>query len=136
MDNLKKYYNINKVSEIQVLQQFKKQLISFFDELISQFPEEADLVLLRIFFNDQVQIKDVMEHFIHKLLTLRDMIKNRDETFFLEHNVLFQTLDKDKVSHFKKLWRSGRLDNDDKQVVWKWVDSFVVLADKYQKIKN
>ena len=37
--------------------------------------------------------------------------------------------------HFKKLWRSGVLDNDDKDIIWKCVDSFVYLADKYNKLK-
>jgi len=119
--------------EVSILKQFKEHLISFFDELISQFPEEPDLIILRIFFNDQVPIKTVIENFIYKLITLRDIISKRDETFFLEQNGIFDSLNKDKVNHFKKLWRSGRLDNDDKLIMWKWIDSFVILADKYQK---
>jgi hypothetical protein len=122
------------MSELQVLQQFKNQLITFFDELISQFPSEPDLIIIRIFLKDQVSIKDVLIFFVHKLLTVRDMIKERKEEFFLDNNSLFQSLSKGKVNHFKKLWMSGRLDDEDKAVVWKWVDSFVFLADKYQKI--
>ena len=118
--------------DIDVLLQFKKGLISFFDELISQFPDEPDLVLIRIFFNDQVSIKDVMEQFILILITVKDKIERRDESFFLENNSLFQQLTKSKVNHFKKLWRSGRLDHHDKEVVWKWIDSFIYLAGKYK----
>jgi hypothetical protein len=121
--------------DIQILQQFKKQLISFFDELISQFPEEADLVLIRIFLNDQMPIKDVMDVFIRKIngesSTIREMIKNRNESFFIENNSVFQEISKMKVNHFKKLWMSGRLDAEDKKIVWKWVDSFLYLSDKY-----
>ncbi len=132
------------MSEIQILQQFKKQLISFFDELISQFPEEPDLVLIRIFLNDQMPIKDVMDVFIRKInkpaegdgFTIREMIKNRNESFFVENNSVFQEISKMKVNHFKKLWMSGRLDVEDKKIVWKWVDSFLYLSDKYISVIN
>ena len=122
------------MAELPILKQFKEHLISFFDELISQFPEEPDLIILRIFFNDQISIRTVVENFMHKLITVRDIISRRDETFFLEQNGIFDSLNKDKVNHFKRLWRSGRLDDEDKQIMWKWVDSFVILADKYQRV--
>jgi hypothetical protein len=120
------------MSNTDILVQFKNGLISFFDELIEQFPEEPDLVIIRIFFNDQVPIQDVVEHFILILVSVRSKIERRDESFFLENNSLFQQLAKSKVNHFKRLWKSGRLDKHDKEVVWKWVDSFVFLADRYK----
>ena len=122
------------MSEIQVLKQFKQQLISFFDELISQFREEPDLYIIRIFLDNQIPIKDVMEIFIHRTLHARDMIRDRNEEFILKDGSFFADLSKDKVNHFKKLWRSGQLYKEDKIVVWKWIDSFMYLADKYQKI--
>ena len=63
------------------------------------------------------------------------MIKDRNELFFLESNI-FDSISKSKVLHFKKLWRSEQLDDDNKQIIWKWVDSFVYLADKYIKAKT
>jgi hypothetical protein len=120
------------MSEIIILDQFKKQLISFFDELIGQFPEAPELVVLRILFKDQLPIKRVMENFIYKLISVRELIKNRDEMFFLEHNI-FSFTDKDSVNNLKKIWKSGRLDKEDKDIVWNWIDSFVFLADKYSK---
>lgn len=123
------------MSEEQVLIQFKKQLISFFDELIGQFPSEPNFVVLRILFNDQLPIKDVMQKFVLKLMSTREMIKNRDENFFLEQNNSFLSfLDKDTANSFKRLWRSDDLDNDDKNVIWAWIDSLVCLADKYTKV--
>ena len=124
-------------NRIQILSEYKNALIAFFDELISQFPEEGDLVIIRIFFNDQICIQDVMDLFNHKInkddKMLKKMVKDRNEKFFLEHNV-FDALGKDKVNHFKRLWRSGNLDDDDKDMVWKWIDSFVYLGDKYLKV--
>ena len=126
-------------SIIEILSEFKNSLVSFFDELIDQFPEEGDLIMVRIFLKDQMPIETVMTVFINNLYKddqkLKKMVKERNESFFLENNV-FDTLGKDKILHFKKLWRSGRLDVDDKKVVWKWIDSFIFLADKYLKCKQ
>jgi hypothetical protein len=125
------------MSEIEVLTEFKTQLILFFDELISQFPGEGDLVVIRLFFSNQIPIQNIVNIFNHKINTndqeLRKMVKDRNESFFLEHNI-FDSLGKDKVIHFKKLWRSERLDKEDKEVIWKWIDAFIYLGDKHAKI--
>ena len=125
------------MSEIEILTEFKTHLISFFDELIGQFPEEGDLVVVRLFLANQIPIQSVMDVFNHKINTndqeLRKMVKDRNEVFFLEHNI-FDNLNKDKIVHFKRLWRSGRLDEQDKKVIWNWIDAFVYLGDKYTKV--
>ena len=120
-------------SKIQILIDFKTSLVNFFDELIEQFPEEGDLVVIRIFLNDQVPIVDVMNTVISKLLPLKELVKKRDESFFINNNVLFDKLDKNKVNHFKKLWRSDKLDAEDRKVIWQWYDLFISLTEKYQK---
>ena len=120
-------------SKIQILIDFKTSLVNFFDELIEQFPEEGDLVVIRIFLNDQVPIADVMNTVIAKLLPLKELVKKRDESFFINNNVLFDKLDKNKVNHFKKLWRSDKLDAEDRKVIWQWYDLFISLTEKYQK---
>jgi hypothetical protein len=121
------------MSKIQILTEFKNSLVSFLDELIEQFPEEGDLVVIRIFLNDQVPIADVMSTMISKLLPLKEMVKKRDDNFFLNNNVLFDKLNKEKVNHFKILWKSDRLDAEDRSVIWRWYDLFINLTEKYQK---
>ena len=129
------------MSTIEILKKFKDGLISFMDELIDQFPQEGDLVIIRIFLKDQISISDVMDNFIYTLnkvdsngKKIRDMVGTRDEAFFLEHS-MFDVLGKQEVSHFKKLWRSEVLDDSDKEVIWSWIDSFIKLSDKYIKSK-
>ena len=126
------------MSEIEILQQFKNSLISFLDELIVQFDQEPDLVIFRIFLKDRVPIVDVMKYFMYKILPFKSMVNNRNEDFFLNHYSFMEDLQKDKekkekINHFKKLWRSGNLDDEDKSIVWKWFDSFIFLTEKYQK---
>jgi hypothetical protein len=60
------------------------------------------------------------------------MVKERNERFFLDHDI-FDTFGKSKSNYMKKLWSSGNLDNDDKSVIWKWIDLFIILSDKYAK---
>lgn len=116
-----------------VLKEFKTQLIIFFDELIDNFPDEGDLVIARLFISTQIPIKDLMDHFNHKINTndqeLRRMVKARRDDFFL-YNTLFSSVESN-LSHFKKIWRSGRLDDEEKDIIWKWIDTFIFLGDKY-----
>lgn len=125
------------MAENKVLSEFKKQLLIFFDELIETFPREGDLVIMRLFLANQIPIKDAMDLFNHKInkndKELKKMVENRDEVFFLEHN-LFDSLGKDKVTHFKRLWRSGRLNEEEKDKIWEWIDAFIWLGDCYTKI--
>ena len=127
------------MSEILILKEFKKNLICFLDELIDQFPTEGDLIRLRIYFNDQVDIKEVIEGFTHHLnkddQAIKQNIKDRNDAFFLD-NSIFDCFGKPKVLHFKRIWRSPHLDQDDKKTIWKWIDSFVFLSEKYSKLKT
>ena len=121
-----------------ILTEFKKQLTIFFDELIGQFPTEGDLIVIRLFLTNQMPIQDIMDIFIRTLNKndeeFKHMIKARDENFFLEHDI-FDTISKQKSGHFKKLWSSGQLDQEDKEIMWKWLDTFVYLSEKYTSLE-
>ena len=123
------------MSKIKILQEFKTQIVDFFDALIIQFPTDSDLCMLRIFFNNQIDILKVMNVFIAKLLPLKDNVRRRDVNFFLGTGAasLFESFDKGKVNYFKILWQSDSLDDDDRSEIWKWFDVFIVLAERYSK---
>jgi predicted KAP-like P-loop ATPase len=123
------------MNEIQILTQFKKALIQFFDELIECLPTEGNLVIIRIFLKDQIPIQDVMNLFITTLLPLKPIVVERNERFFIDNDDLFKSLNADNVNHFKTIWQSGKLDVDDKQCVWRWFDSFIVLTERYIAIR-
>ena len=124
------------MSQLEILSEFKTQLVVFLDELVAQFPTEGDLIVVRLFLANQLPIVDAMHIFNYEINKedqyLRKMVRKRDEAFFLHHNV-FDRLGKTKVDHFKRLWRSGLLDTDDKKVIWSWVDTFIFLGDKYSQ---
>ena len=117
------------------LREFRTQLIHFFDELIEQFPDEGDLIVARLFISTQVPIEDLVNEFNHNInkeeQKLRIMVKDRHEQFFVNHTLFNET--RSKLNIFKKIWKSGSLDQDDKDVIWKWVDTFIFLGDKYAR---
>lgn len=127
-------------TKTNILQTFKSCLVQFLDELITQFPEEADLIVFRILVKDKIAIDDVIKVISHTLTKndneLKNMINQRNEKFFLEHDFLSGIVDadKEKINKFKKLWRSQRLDSDDKEAVWNWLDNFVIICDRYLKL--
>jgi|APSaa5957512535_1039671.scaffolds.fasta_scaffold396796_1 hypothetical protein len=116
--------------KVKLLSQFKKQIIAFFDELIDQFPNEGELIIMRIFFKDQIPTAEVMEYFAAELLPLRKKLEDRDDAFFLENETLFTGLCENKVDYFKNLWPT--LDKEDKNTIWAWFDLFVRLVLVYK----
>lgn len=121
------------MENLQILNEFKKNLVNFFDELIDQFPEEGDFVLIRILVKDQLPITEVMNYFISEILPHKTMIKSRDERIFTEMNVLYFGLEKNQSNGIRKIWKSSALDKEDREIIWKWFDTFVFLVEKYQR---
>jgi hypothetical protein len=126
-------------SELELLIQLKTQLVNFLDELIETFPSEPDFVIFRIFINDQIPILDIMLYIIGELCPLYDMVKTKNESFFLDHNILFAKFDEkksEKVNRFKRIWKSGNLDQEDKDVIWSWFNSILYLGNKFAELKR
>ena len=120
---------------INILDRFKKSCIKFIDELIEQFPNEQDLIVTRVVFDNQLPVNVIADSFILHVLPHKQMIIDRNENFFLENDNIFGMLDSSKVLHFKKLWVSNKLDDDDRTIIWKWFDTFCSLVEAYQKLK-
>jgi hypothetical protein len=123
-------------NKLQILHIFKTNLLEFFDELIYQYPKEADLYYMRLFLKDQVPIHDVMKVFIQSLendnRAIRIMAEQKNDLFFLEHNI-FDQLSKSTSDHFKKLWSSADITYEDKETIWAWVHRFIEISDHFQR---
>lgn len=122
-------------TKIELLAVFKENLIKFLDAIIEQFPKEGDFILLRIILSEQVPINDAMKIFTQRILPYVDMIKNRDERFFLESTDLFEGIAKDKVAYFRNIWTSSTLTSEDREQLWKWFRLFANLALKYNEFE-
>ena len=125
-------------SEVQILSDLKNELVKFLDELIELFPSEPDFVIFRILVKDKIPTVGIMNYIVNKLCPLHDMIKNRNEKFFLDQNILFESFsdgEKERVNYFKNIWTSG-LDEENKEIIWTWFASFVYMANKYRELKK
>jgi hypothetical protein len=126
------------MEENNLLLQLQKQMLSFLDDLIESYPDETDFYIFRLFI-DQVPIVDIMKYITTKLCPLRPLIEKKDEKFFLENNVLFNSFgntEMSKVDHFRELWLSNSMTVEDKTAIWKWFDLFVTIGNKYIELKK
>jgi len=130
-------------SEI-ILIQFQNSLTSFFDEMIELFPKEPDFIKIRIFIKDQIEIQEVMDIFTYNINrvdannndeTIKKMIKERNEIDIMESPIISELIPKDKIIYYKKFWNSPKFFSEDKKIIWKWLDSFVGISEKYNKLK-
>jgi hypothetical protein len=119
------------------LVKFKESIIQFLDALIEQFPEQGDIVIFRIFLQNQIDINFLIQQFTKFVLPHKDEIKTRNEKFFLENDNIFgSAVGKNKILHFKKIWSSDRLDKDDREQIWRWFDLFIRHSEKYLEMNK
>jgi hypothetical protein len=119
---------------------FKTHFIEFIDELIQQFDSEVNLILFRVYIKNKINDIDLMGKFMKNCLPFKDIVKNRDESFFDSYDITNNDNYKVEVGNnennikiFKNLWESDTLDDDDRETMWKWIESLIKLCDKYYK---
>ena len=120
--------------KLTILNEFRNQLINFLDEIIEHFPTEGDFVIIRMFVKDQIPATDILGRFIRDLLPFQEFVKSRNEEFFLENSLLYTggKISSNKIDHFSKLWKSDKLDELNKKIIWDWMDLFMKLANSYK----
>ena len=119
---------------------FKDRLLTFLDILIEQFPKERDFPLLKLGIKSRmVSVKDTLKEFTTVILPHKDMVINKDEEFFLSKcsSLLTGTeVTTEEMDHFKKIWTSETLTEDDKENLWKWFKLFLDIAIEYDKVRK
>lgn len=117
--------------QVEIMCLFKKSLIEFFDDLIEQYPQEADLIMYRFFLSEQIPVESLMTRFIQFVLPHRQKIVDRDESFFISNDNIFGSSPKDKIIHFKNLYLG--MNQENRETLFQWFDSFLLLVDKYKE---
>jgi ubiquitin len=123
-------------SKTDLLIMFKQKLLMFLDAIIEQFPKEGDFIYLRLILDQQIPIETVMDIFSKRILPYIDMIKAKDERFFLDSVDLFEGISGDKVHYFRNIWTSPALTSEDKEQLWKWFTLFGNFAVKYKQLSG
>ena len=121
--------------EEELLQlQFRDNLVEFLDELITTyFPTETELIFMRMIVK-QAPVQDLIGKFIRDLLPFKEFVLQKDDEFFLNNTLLYTDgkLSSEKENHFKNLWKSDILDEDDRETIWQWMHTFIKIAEIYE----
>ena len=120
--------------KLKILNDFRNQLIDFLDEIIEHFPTESEFVIIRMFVKDQIPATDILGRFIRDLLPFQQYVVERNENFFIQNTLLYTggKISSNKIDHFKSLWKSDKLDEMDRKVIWDWMNVFMKLAESYK----
>jgi hypothetical protein len=73
----------------------------------------------------------LVEHLDRTDIDIRRLVADRDENYF-RHNNPFTFISDERAAKMVMLWDSGVLDQGDKDVMWVWIDAFLLVADKYR----
>jgi hypothetical protein len=122
-----------------IVSAFNKTFDNFLNDLIAVFPEDLDF---RIYKNAVTVLKNVNERksfmlFMQHSPRYRPYILVKDDTFFLDqsYDELAEGNNISKlVTKLKGLW--SQLSQDNRNTVWKYMETFIVLQDKYTAIKD
>jgi hypothetical protein len=122
-------------NELNYLIHFKTQMLRFIDELIQLFPHEPSFIIIRIFVNDKIPVKDVIGRFMLECLPVARAVTDRNDKFFIYSDFIYEKYAKDvgddEIQNFRKIWESEVLDDENKNVIWKWLDMFMLISKKY-----
>jgi hypothetical protein len=118
--------------QVELLKLFQKNMMEFLDELSDQFEEEGDLIIFRFFISEQIPLETLMEKFITYIHPHKEMIRDRNDKFFLERDNIFGSSPQEKVIHFKKLYLLMSV--EDKATLWSWFDVFIQISEKYKRL--
>ena len=112
----------------------RQYLVQCFDDLISQFPREKDLIMLKVFIENDLPAEFLTKMLHEHIYPLRQMIYRRDADFFLNRCTLFDNIgvDKTKVSHFKRMWQDPELTEEGKNIIWDWFELFAKYTEQYE----
>jgi hypothetical protein len=114
----------------------KQQLAGFLDEVSDILADDksarADILIVKLFFS-KIDDQALMNHVVKYVLPHKREIKNRKEKFFIENTDLYKGLPEGKVKMVSELWMSGKLTDEDKDVLWEFFDCFIELAESHEK---
>lgn len=131
------------MDKTQCLNLFNQKLKEFVNDLIAVFPSDTDLYSFKtslgmIGLVNERQMMDLFVRFVHNSYKTR--ILSRDESFFLTHAYTEEishtgdhSMTNQLIAKIKSYWSEMSVDN--KEVVWKYFEVLIRLAEKYVSLK-
>lgn len=123
------------MSKTAILNTFKDQLKLFVDDLISKFQYEPDLILLRLYVTSIHNVEDIITYMIQNIIPYKEQIINRDIKFITDNKTIETDVSNNGFSKYmnsiKSYWFSETMTEEDRLTIWKWLNVFVVITEKY-----
>jgi len=117
----------------KLIEQFKENITLLLEELIEQINYEEEIIMAHILIkNNQVSGKKIIQKVGASIHKYENLVKNRDEEFFkIDDNIIASIHPSGKSDIMKRVWESNALDDEDKQIMWEWVDTLLHIYKKY-----
>lgn len=118
-----------------VREKFKENLLDFISELVIEFPEEGDIIMMKMVLQE-IHEKIIIDNFVKDILPLSNHVKSRNDEFFLKHQILSMgssIKSEEKRNHFKKLWETNT-DKETRDTIWEWFDVLIQIGDVYNEM--
>ena len=105
------------------------------ENMFTRNDEQGDMLMMEIFFKNMHQER-VMQHVVRHVLPHASVIEARKIEFFAQNRELFSGLPEDRIDYYNDLiMNSDRLDDEDKEEIWDYLNTIVELAKMYRKQK-
>lgn len=125
-----------------VLQGYAKNTIKEFitdlkNSIFTGTIEQVALTFVEDYFS-RASPENSMGYLVSHVLPHKSQIQNRNVQFFLDEKAsIFKGLPDEQIDHFAKLVTTpakyGGLDDENKEVIWKYFDTFIEIAEIYKK---
>lgn len=111
------------------------QITNLINDLTTTYPDDKEMMIFKEKYNMLKSINSqlIIDYFIQFIYPYKELIKNENETFFLEGGGQEELNDKNGLrlrDNLKELWINNMKD-ENKKIVWKYFKTFILLIDKY-----
>lgn len=127
----------------RVAEDIKTTILEFIADLktgiFTNPTEQGDLLIVEFTFKTMGSMH-IADHIVSHVLPYKTRICNRDVDFFIEKKKeIFAGLPTDRIEYFAELVRKpttqGGLVKEDRDTIWSYFDTLLVLAEQYKKKK-
>lgn len=104
------------------------------DSVFTSPEEQGELMLVEFFYKQQHPLS-TMNHIVQHVLPHKAQIVKKNKDFFINNTGIFAGLPEDRVSHYTNLIRSGRIDEENIDVMWQYFTIMIKCAEAHKKMK-
>jgi hypothetical protein len=120
---------------MSVKNMFLKQIDNFIDELCKIFPESKDILILSEKYKmlKSINSKLIIDYIILYIYPHKNKINEKDESFFLDGGGQDEIKDTSGLKfrdNIKTLW-INEMSDENKEIIWKYFNLFILLCEKY-----